>query len=264
MKQIELKQLEHNVKIGDVCGHIQPNVTEDSIFMFEGAAVGFYIKDISKHSERLAKLIDLANAEFRSSRVPKSLMTRSSALNAKRSGDGQGVEQYSTIIGSIPPKPHMKRPYPSISSVHSVKSAKNFISAMLLIGKECEYLIKELTPEIYDRQLAIIEKNIPEKWRFGKLFTSSISNYNISAAFHRDAGTLEGCVNVIIAKKYRATGGNTTVPDYGATVDSCDNSILVYPAWRNVHGVTPIVLEHADGYRNSLVFYPLKAFKGLE
>jgi hypothetical protein len=47
-------------------------------------------------------------------------------------------------------------------------------------------------------------------------------------------------------------------------MDSSDNSMLVYPAWRNVHGVTPIVPTHEGGYRNSLVFYPLKAFKGLE
>jgi hypothetical protein len=99
-----------------------------------------------------------------------------------------------------------------------------------------------------------------EKWRFGRLFTSSISNYNISAPFHRDAGNLIDCVNVIIAKKRHATGGNTTVPDYGATMDSCDNSMLVYPAWRNVHGVTPIIPLAEGGYRNSLVFYPLKAF----
>ena len=108
------------------------------------------------------------------------------------------------------------------------------------------------------------ENNIPKKWRFCDLFTSSISNFNIPAPFHRDAGNLEGCVNVIIAKKKNATGGNTTVPDYAATMDSSDNSMLVYPAWRNVHGVTPIFPTHEGGYRNSLVFYPLKAFKGLE
>ena len=68
----------------------------------------------------------------------------------------------------------------------------------------------------------------------------------------------------VIAKKRNATGGNTTVPDYNATMDSSDNSMLVYPAWRNVHGVTPIVATKEDGYRNSLVFYPLKAFKNLD
>ena len=135
---------------------------------------------------------------------------------------------------------------------------------MLLACHESEELIKKILPETYEKQKKIIEENIPEKWRFDKLFTSSISNYNISTPFHRDAGNLIGCVNVIIAKKEHATGGNTTVPDYGATMDSCDNSMLVYPAWKNLHGVTPIVPTKKGGYRNSLVFYPLKAFKGLD
>jgi hypothetical protein len=260
MKRIDLKQIPHNVKIGDVCGHIEPNVTEDSIFYYEDEPIGFYIKDIYKYSEKLGKLADLADKELRSKNVPKSEMKRSSGLHNTE----KEVLQYSTIIGSCPPKPHMRRPYASISSVHSVKTAQTFIKSMLLLCKESEELIKKITPNIYDRQKQIIETNIPKKWRFGQLFTSSISNYNISAPFHRDAGNLEGCVNVIIAKKQNATGGNTTVPDYGATMDSCDNSMLVYPAWRNVHGVTPIVPTHENGYRNSLVFYPLKAFKGLE
>jgi hypothetical protein len=35
------------------------------------------------------------------------------------------------------------------------------------------------------------------------------------------------------------------------------------PAWENVHGVTPIIPTFDGGYRNSLVFYPLKAFVNL-
>jgi hypothetical protein len=123
--------------------------------------------------------------------------------------------------------------------------------------------MKELIPNQYEKQLRTIEENIPKKWRFGKLFTSSISNFNISAPVHRDAGNLEDCCNVIITKKRSATGGNLWVPDYDATMDSENNSMLVYPAWRNMHGVTPIVPLNKSGYRNSLVFYPLKCFKGL-
>jgi hypothetical protein len=131
---------------------------------------------------------------------------------------------------------------------------------MLLLCKESEKLMLEIAPELYETQKRIITEQVPPEFRFGELFTSSISNFNISAPFHRDAANLEGCVNVIIAKKKNARGGNTTVPDYGATVDSRDNSMLVYPAWRNVHGVTPIHPIIEGGYRNSLVFYPLKAF----
>jgi hypothetical protein len=259
MKRVDLVQLKHDVKIGDTCGTIEPNITEDCIFYDNDVPIGFYIKDISKYSEKAAKLADLADKELRSKNVPKSEMGRTSGQHGR--GD---VQQYSTIIGSVPPRPHNRRPYPSISSVHGVKTAQTFIKAMLLLAKESEQIIKEITPNVWQTQHDIFEKHVSKKWRFGNLWTSSISNYNISAPFHRDAGNIEGCVNVIIAKKQNATGGNTTVPDYGATMDSCDNSMLVYPAWKNVHGVTPIIPTHEGGYRNSLVFYPLKAFVGLD
>ena len=269
MKTIQLITRPHTVKIGDICQYIEPNVNEDCLFESEGEVIGFYIKDIANYSQKASQLADIANKEFRSSGVPKTEMSRGPQGSKKdkleRAAKGINlVTQYSTILGSVPPKPHMRRPYPTISSVHSVKTAQTFIKAMLMLCAESEQIIRNLTPRIYERQLDIITQNIPAKWRFGKLFTSSISNYNIPAPFHRDAGNLEGCVNVIIAKKENAQGGNTTVPDYGATVNSSDNSMLVYPAWRNVHGVTPIVPTKEGGYRNSLVFYPLKAFKGLD
>jgi hypothetical protein len=142
MKTIDLIQLEHQTKIGDVCGHIEPNVTEDSIFYADGEPIGFYIKDISKYSEKASKLAALANKELRSKNVPKSVMKRSSGF-----ADAENeVLQYSTIIGSVPPKPHMRRPYATISSVHNVKSAQTFIKAMLLLCKESEELIKKITP----------------------------------------------------------------------------------------------------------------------
>lgn len=253
MNTIHLEQVKHSVKIGDTCGELTPNITEDSIFIYDGEPIGFYIKSVEG---KLRQYVDIANAELLSNRVPKSEMRRSSGLRDKEAE----VKQYSTIIGSVPPKPHMRRNYPTMSSVHQVKSAQTFVKAMMLVCRESEELIKQIAPNIYDRQEKIIAEKVPPKWRFGKLFTSSISNFNIAANFHRDAANLEGCVNVIIAKRKNATGGNTTVPDYGATVDSADNSMLVYPAWRNVHGVTPIVPLQQDGYRNTLVFYPLKSF----
>jgi hypothetical protein len=263
MKRIDLIPIEHNRKIGDVCEYIEPNVTEDSIFYADGQPIGFYM---TKMPDKMCKLADLANAEFKSKNVKKTLLTR-------RTGDGidektgkfkykNEVEQLSAIIGSIPPKPHMSRPYPSISSVHLNKKSETFIKAMLLLAKESEQLIKELLPKQYEQQIELF-KDVPEKWRFANLFTSSISNYNISAPFHRDTKNIVGAVNVIICKKFNSKGGDLHVPDYNATIGQQDNSILVYPAWRNVHGVTPIIPTHENGYRNSLIFYPLKAFKGI-
>lgn len=261
MKRIDLIEVEHNRKIGEACEYIEPNVTEDCIFYADGEPIGFYM---TKMPEKMCKLADLANAEFRSKNVPKSMMQRQTLKKDENGNLYKFVqnEQFSTILGAVAPKPHMRRPYPTSSSVHSIKTAQTFIKAMLLLAKESEKLIKEILPKQYEQQVELFT-DVPEKWRFGNLFTSSISNYNISAPFHRDTGNIVGAVNVIICKKHNSKGGDLHVPDYGATIGQKDNSILVYPAWRNVHGVTPILPTHEGGYRNSLIFYPLKAFKGL-
>lgn len=260
MKRIELKQIEHDRKTGQECEYIQPNVTEDSLFYLDGEPVGFYL---TKMPEKMCRLADLANAELRSSNVPKTEMKRAPTDGIdEKTGKYKYknvVLQYSSIIGAIPPKPHMKRPYPSISSVHQVKTAQTFIKAMILLAKESEQVIKEILPKQYEQQVELFKK-VPEEWKFGNLFTSSISNYNISAPFHRDIGNIAGAVNVIICKRLNSKGGDLHIPDYDATIGQIDNSMLVYPAWRNLHGVTPIIPTHEGGYRNSLVFYPLKAF----
>jgi len=215
--------------------------------------------------EKMCKLSDLANSELQTKNVPKTEMQRAKMLGFDKNGKGivdRSCKQFSTILGSVPPKPHMRRPYPTQSSVHRFKSAQIFIKAMLLLAKESEQLIKEILPKQYEQQIELF-KDVSEKWRFGNLFTSSISNYNISAPFHKDAGNIVGAVNVIICKKLNSKGGDLHIPDYNATIGQQDNSILVYPAWRNIHGVTPIIPTHEGGYRNSLVFYPLKAFVNL-
>ena len=152
MKKIDLLQIENNRKIGDVCEYIEPNVTEDCIFYVDGEAIGFYM---TKMPEKMCKLADLANAEFNAKGVPKAEMSRGPQGSKKdkieRAKAGINlVTQMSCILGSVAPKPHMRRPYPTRSSVHSVKSANTFIKAMLLLAKESENLIKEIIPNQYE------------------------------------------------------------------------------------------------------------------
>jgi len=200
MKRIDLIQIEHSRKIGEECEYIEPNVLEDCIFYADGEPVGFYM---TKMPEKMCKLADLANLELRSKNVPKNEMKRAptDGVDEKtgRYKYKNVVLQYSTILGSVPPKPHMRRNYATKSSVHGIKTAQTFIKAMLLLAKESEQLIKEILPKQYEQQIELF-KQVPEKWKFGNLFTSSISNYNISAPFHRDAGNIIGAVNVIICK----------------------------------------------------------------
>lgn len=259
MKYIELKKIEHDKKVGDDCLDLKPNISEDTIFTENNIPIGFFIKNMGDYSEKANLLANLADKELRSDNVPKTMMRRSSDLKAKREG-GKGVKQFSVIIGSVPPKPFMRRAYPTRSSVHQVKSAQTFIKAMLLLCMESEKIIQKITPDIYDKQKDIFDNQVIPKWKFGNLFTSSISNFNIPAGYHIDKANIKDTVNVIITKRAKSTGGNLNLPDYDATIDQVDNSMLVYPAWKNMHGVTPINQLSEDGYRNSLVFYPLRAF----
>ena len=259
MKKIELHKIEHKTKIGDKAVPIESNITEDCVFYDGGEAIGFFMR---RMPEKAVKLAEIANKEFLGDGVPKQGTTRiteqKKAFDQGRAVDYE-IKQFSTIIGSVPKNEVFKRHYFSRSSIHQVKSAQTFIKAMLLLARESEKLMKEILPEQYQRQKKLFEA-VPDQWKFGSLFTSSISNYNISAPYHRDTGNMKGAVNVIITKRRNSRGGNLHVPDYDATIDQCDNSILVYPAWKNVHGVTPIEPTFEGGYRNSLIFYPLKAF----
>ena len=56
-----------------------------------------------------------------------------------------------------------------------------------------------------------------------------------------------------------ATRNNSTF-DLSVGAITTNNSILVYPAWYNIHGVTKIIKHNEDAYRNSLIFYPLSGF----
>ena len=265
MKRMDMEFKEHKTRIGDNCPHLNPSITEDTIFYVDDEPVGLYIKTLKGD---IKKFLDIANAEFRGDNVPKSLMERADVIMFQREHGitrKQSREftttQYSTVLGSMVPKTFMMRPYPSISAVHQSESAETFVKAMLLACKESEAIMEKELPSIYHKQKELINDNTPAKWRFGNLFTSSISNYNISAKFHRDNLNLKGCVNVIMTKRFDSKGGYLHIPDYDITIECADNSMIIYPAWKNVHGVTPIEVGSSNGYRNTFIFYALRGFK---
>jgi hypothetical protein len=263
MKKVELVKIQHNRKLGEKCEYIEPNITEDTIFTIDNKNVGFYLAQMP---ENLCKLADLCDAELRSKRVPKQDMARQIPDGYGADGKAKYISsgvQYSTIIGGVPAKPYLRRNYNSVSSVHQSKTAQTYIKAMYQLAKETEYLIQEILPDIYKHQKETMA-DIESKYKIGNLFTSSIANYNISAPFHLDTQNIKNTINVIITKRLNSKGGSLFVPDYNACIEQKNNSLLVYPAWHNVHAVTPIIPTFEGGYRNSLVFYPLKAFLNKE
>lgn len=262
MKTVELIRVSHDQKQGQRCPELEPNITESCLLVEDGELVGFYIDDLS-FSSKITSLLNIANTEFIGDNVPKQLLDRTDIVQktltqglSRSEARKVGTLQYSTIIGSVPAIAIKRRFTHRRSQVHAVPSAKNFIKAMLMLADEASAIYRELMPDAYERQLRNLQ-SVPENLRFGPLWTSSISNLNISAPYHTDRGNLPQSLNVIFTKRMGSKGGCLNVPDYSATFDQKDNSMLVYPAWRNMHGVTPIEELFPGGYRNSLVLYAL-------
>ena len=74
------------LKIGDTCPTLQPNVTESCILADpDGTQVGLFIKQLP---DDLRNLINIADHEVNSTRVPKTMMDRKRPLppgpNGKR------------------------------------------------------------------------------------------------------------------------------------------------------------------------------------
>ena len=259
---VRLTPRQSPLKIGDTTPDLEPTVTESCILLDpDGTEVGLFLKELPKD---LINLVTIADQELRSDRVPKDEMARvvpKVLPNGKTQWHNEKtVKQYSTILGSCAPRPHLRMPYPRRSQVHSSKTAGTFIKAMLKAGKLAMGLVNHYTPTVYAQHLKVVADRLPEKWRFAGQFSSTISNCNIAAPIHQDNANVKGAINLIITKRQNSKGGNLHVPDFDATFDQTNNSLLVYPAWRNRHGVTPIIPTHQGGYRNSHVWYALDSF----
>ena len=114
LPELILKPVTSPLKIGDSVGGFEPNVFDDCVLIDpDGTPVGLFIKTLP---DDLQNLVNIADREIQTKRVPKSDMRRSSGLHDEESE----VKQYSTILGSCPPKPHMRRPYAtrSLSLIH--------------------------------------------------------------------------------------------------------------------------------------------------
>lgn len=108
---------------------------------------------------------------------------------------------------------------------------------MYLFAEECEKLIKELTPDLYERQKELMKD---QKIKIGNLWTSSIANFNGACNTHLDGANVKGANNIIYFKRRNAEGGNLHVPEYGAVIDSANDSFVFYPAYKHIHGVDDI------------------------
>ena len=252
MQIIEVQSREHPYRFNDEMPHLAPNIDYDCIMQEDGMPVGAYWHQAPKDLHGIA---DIADAELRSGKFPISRMDR---LGRDDEGKAFRLPQVSAILGSSAPQAHMRAVNARRSRLHAQPAARNFIKAMSAFGRMAMELVRGTCPHLYAQHIDALEREVSRDWRFADYFTSSISNANSAANLHQDRKNARGALNIIYVKRWQSRGGHLVVPEYDAVFAQPDHSMLVYPAWRNAHAVTPIVPLRTGGYRNAHVFYALR------
>lgn len=226
----------------------KPNIVDSCIFVDEEwKHIWFYLREVP---EKLRKIATLANKELMSNNVPKKVMNRIWYEDWKY----QRLKQFSAIIWAVKPEATKRRYVPSVSHLHLDKWASNYIKLMYLFAEECEKLIMSISPELYKEQFELLKG---QKIKIWNLWTSWISNCNWAAMTHKDGANIRWTCNMIYYKRENSIWWNLHLPWYWVVIESKDDSLLFYPAWKSMHGVEEITPTKTWGYRNSLVLYPL-------
>jgi len=247
---LEIKKVKVGVKKNQPVETIEPNITESCLLSENNKIVWFYLRweDVP---ERVRKLATLFNNELLSKNVPKSIMNR---VAYDKMWNEILLPQFSAIIWWTKPSPFKCRYIPWLSHLHLVKSAEKYIKLKYMFASECEKMIKEITPELYEKQYNLLKS---QKIKIWNLWTSWIDNFNWSVNTHIDWWNIKWANNIIYFKRKNSTWWNLHIPEYGWVVDSANDSLVFYPAYAHIHWVDKITPTDKWGYRNSLVLYPL-------
>lgn len=85
-------------------------------------------------------------------------------------------------------------------------------------------------------------------------FNSTITCYNMHASYHTDPEKIG--YNATIVLRSNTKGGYITIPSIDTHFEMAHASLLIFPASKLMHGVTPIeTITKGEGYRNSIIFY---------
>jgi len=250
MKTIEINKINDNIKKWKRVEFKEPNITESCFISTWWDVIWFYLKwkDVP---DKLRKIAQLVNNELLSERVPKTTMSR---VSYDKYWNVLMVSQFSAIIWAVKPSPFKQRYIPWLSHLHLVKSAEKYIKLKYAFASECEKMIKDLTPKLYENQKKLLEW---QKIKIWNLFTSWIDNFNWAVNTHIDWWNIRWANNIIYFKRKNSTGWNLHIPEYWWIVESADDSVVFYPAYLHIHWVDNIIPNKHWWYRNSLVLYPL-------
>jgi len=129
----------------------------------------------------------------------------------------------------------------------------------------CEF-VKKITP-LYEKYFPEewkinnnqLEKKVLREWKIeGTPFTSGIVNKNSQLQYHFDIGHFEQAMSIMLTLKGGCKGGGLCFPELDIRLELADNTVLIMDGQELLHGVTSIIPNKLNHYRNTIVWYSLK------
>lgn len=172
----------------------------------------------------------------------------------------KGLRNRAGVFGFLAANPIMQRP-----ACGQCGGSRAEPAAHMVLCSTAEVLaarLAELAPEQYAVSERAIEPVHPS-WRLpGGLWTSGVVNSSSALPYHRDRNNFDAWSAMPVVRR-GVRGGHLSLPELAVggqpLVLPCGDGDVVYfngQAW--MHGVTPITRRDDDGYRFSVVYYPVR------
>jgi len=119
-------------------------------------------------------------------------------------------------------------------------------------------ILTAVDPTIVTRAVDITAAVLPD-WKLGKtkVWTSGVVNHTAQLPYHRDGLNFPVWSGMPVVRR-GTRGGHLHLPEYDVVVPCADSTVTLFEGFRYVHGVTPIRMVQANGYRISAVYYALR------
>lgn len=168
----------------------------------------------------------------------------------------KGKTVRSAIVGAIGPMGGYF-PFPRFAAFNL--DHPEHLPAIHRLAEAVAEAYKKLAPRTFAR-LVKQSATVHEDYRLGSSpFTTLTVNNTVAAAYHQDAGDLQGVLGVIVTLRGGYFEGfELLMPEYGTGVDMAHNSLILFDphCWHaNIPAKNAKGEENVDWWRLSLVFY---------
>jgi hypothetical protein len=170
-----------------------------------------------------------------------------------------GIKAVTRVFGFAPPNPLRNQRWTATpTKLH--REHPEIADLLAELTQPVWELFTGVAPEQAHEHRRLVEPIHRDWWFGGAPFTSGIVNKASVLPYHVDRGNVAGSWSVMLMIRQNVDGGRLHLPEYDVTLGVPHLSLTMFNGQSMWHGVTPMRLSTADGYRFSIVWYAKSMF----